>query len=136
MLIPWGPTLRLGFADIDIQHRRLVDLVNTLDDAMRAGRGQAVVGPVLDELIHYTVHHFGFEEQLMDTYQISSADSHKAEHHKLVAEVSEFRTKLHTGDLALADLMALLRVWLTDHILKTDRALVTELHAKGATSAV
>jgi hemerythrin len=135
VLIPWGPTLRLGFADIDNQHRRLVDLINTLDDAMRTGHGQAVVGSVLDDLIHYAIHHFGFEEELMDTYQISSADSHKTEHHKIVAEVSEFRTKSHTGDLELADLMALLRMWLTDHILKTDRALVTELHAKGATSS-
>jgi hemerythrin len=49
--------------------------------------------------------------------------------------VSEFRTKSHTGRLELGDLMALLRMWLTDHILKTDRALVTELHAKGATSS-
>jgi hypothetical protein len=77
VLIPWGPTLRLGFADIDNQHRRLVDLINTLDDGMRAGRGQEIVGPVLDELIHYTVHHFGFEEELMDAYQISSADSQR-----------------------------------------------------------
>jgi hemerythrin-like metal-binding protein len=133
-LMTWGPILEVGFGDIDVQHRKLVDLVNELDDAMRAGRGQDVADAVLDDLVNYTIHHFAFEEQLMDEYQISSAAGHKAEHEQLVVEVSAFRARIQSGSAPLSDLMALLRSWLTDHILKTDKALAKELLAKGAKS--
>jgi hemerythrin-like metal-binding protein len=133
-LMTWGPMLELGFGDIDVQHRRLVDLVNELDEAMRAGRGQDVADMVLDDLIHYTIHHFAFEEKLMDEYQISSSAAHKAEHKQLIDEVTTLKAKITPGAIPIAELMALLRTWLTDHILKTDKALAKELLAKGAKS--
>jgi hemerythrin-like metal-binding protein len=133
-LMTWGPMLELGFGDIDVQHRKLVDLVNELDEAMRAGRGQDVADMVLDDLIHYTIHHFAFEEKLMDEYQISSSAAHKAEHKQLIDEVTTLKAKITSGAIPIAGLMALLRTWLTDHILKTDKALAKELLAKGAKS--
>jgi hemerythrin-like metal-binding protein len=128
--------LELGFGDIDAQHHKLVDLVNELDDAMRVGRGQDVVGVVLDDLIHYTIYHFAFEERLMDEWQISSAEAHKAEHQQLVVEVSTFSGKINSGAVPASDLMALLQTWLIDHILKTDKALAKELQVKGAKSSI
>lgn len=135
-LMTWGPMLMVGYGDIDAQHKRLVELVNQLDDAMRAGHGRDVVGGVLNELIRYTVHHFAFEEKLMDQFGIASAAAHKAEHKKLVADVSAFKTKFDAGSAAVTtELMTFLRNWLSNHILKTDKALARELLAKGAKSA-
>jgi hemerythrin-like metal-binding protein len=125
--------LQLGYGDIDAQHRRLVELVNELDDAMRAGHGRDVVGGVLDELIRYTVYHFAFEEKLMDQYAIATASAHKTEHKKLVADVNAFKARFDKGSAAVTtELMTFLRSWLSDHILKTDKALAKELLAKGA----
>lgn len=136
-LMTWGPMLQIGYGDIDAQHKRLVELVNALDDAMRAGHGRDIVGGVLNELIRYTVYHFAFEEKLMDQYGIGSAPAHKAEHKKLVADVSAFKSKFDTGSAAVTtELMTFLRNWLSNHILKTDKALAKELMAKGAKSAV
>jgi len=135
-LMTWGPMLQLGYGDIDAQHKRLVELVNQLDDAMRAGHGRDVMGSVLNELIRYTVYHFAFEEKLMDQYGISSLAAHKAEHKVLVADVTAFKAKFDSGSVAVTtELMAFLRSWLSDHILKTDKALAKELLAKGAKSA-
>lgn len=135
-LMTWGPMLELGFGDIDVQHRKLVDLVNELDEAMRAGRGQDVADMVLDDLIHYTIHHFAFEEKLMDQYAIATAPAHKTEHKKLVADVNTFKARFDKASAAVTtELMTFLRSWLSDHILKTDKALAKELLAKGATSA-
>jgi hemerythrin-like metal-binding protein len=135
-LMTWGPMLQIGFGDIDAQHKRLVELVNELDDAMRAGKGRDVVGHVLTELVNYTVFHFAFEEKLMDQFGISSAAAHKAEHKKLVADVGAFKAKFDNGSAAVTtELMSFLRNWLSTHILKTDKALSKELLAKGAKSA-
>jgi len=128
--------LQIGFGDIDAQHKRLVELVNQLDDAMRAGHGRDVVGKVLTELVEYTVFHFAFEEKLMDQYSLSSSATHKAEHKKLVADVDAFKTKFEAGSAAVTtELMSFLRDWLSTHILRTDKALAKELLAKGAKSA-
>jgi hemerythrin-like metal-binding protein len=135
-LMAWGPMLQLGFGDIDEQHKRLVELVNELDDAMRAGRGRDIVGKVLGELVRYTVYHFAFEEKLMDQYGVGAAAAHKAEHKKLVEDVSAFKKKFDSGSAAVTtELMTFLRNWLSNHILKTDKALAKELLAKGARSA-
>jgi hemerythrin-like metal-binding protein len=135
-LMGWGPMLQIGYADIDAQHERLVGLVNQLDDAMRAGHGRDVVGQVLDDLIQYTVHHFAFEERLMDQYEISSSAAHKAEHKTLMADVTSFKATFDAGSAAVStELMSFLRNWLSNHILKTDKALAKELLAKGAKSA-
>jgi hemerythrin-like metal-binding protein len=131
----WGPMFKLGFGDIDQQHQHLVEIVNELHDAM-VKKDRAAVSKVLNELVGYTVSHFAFEEKLMDQYGISTAAAHKAEHKKLVAEVSAFKTKFDTGSAAVTiELMGFLSDWLRNHILKTDRGLVQELLSKGAKSA-
>ncbi len=135
-LMTWGPMLQIGYGDIDAQHKRLVELVNQLDDAMRAGKGRDVVGGVLTELVNYTVFHFAFEEKLMDQFGISTSAAHKVEHKKLVADVGAFKTKFDSGSAAVTtELMSFLRNWLSNHILKTDKGLAKELISKGSKSA-
>jgi hemerythrin len=134
-LMDWGPVPQVGYRDIDDQHMRLVELVNELDDAMRAGKAHDMLEHVLTELVNYTVFHFAFEEELMDRYQVSSTETHKAEHRQLVADVADFATAVRAGTGTVStDLMAFLRDWLGTHILKTDKALAKELLARGARS--
>jgi hemerythrin len=37
-LITWGSTLEVGVSAIDTQHKKLVDMVNALNDAMTQGK--------------------------------------------------------------------------------------------------
>jgi hemerythrin-like metal-binding protein len=71
----------------------------------------------------------------MDQYGIASSPAHKAEHKKLVADVGAFKAKFEAGSAAVTtELMAFLRDWLSNHILRTDKALAKELLSKGAKS--
>jgi hemerythrin-like metal-binding protein len=133
-VINWGQLFVLGFGDIDDQHHRMIDLINEFDDAMRAGRNQDVLASIFHDLTHYTVHHFAFEEQLMDEYRIRSAPAHKAEHELLKANLAAFHTKIESGSATGDAFMALLRAWLGDHTLSTDQTLTRELLAVGAKS--
>ena len=47
---------------LDEQHQKLFALLNALHDAMRQGKGQALVQGTLRELTNYTVTHFRTEE--------------------------------------------------------------------------
>ena len=92
-VIAWGPMLETGHAVIDGQHRRLVDLVNELHDAMRARATADVIGGVIKELTRYTEYHFSTEEKLMASYGYSATTEHVAEHQAFVEKVGEFARK-------------------------------------------
>lgn len=137
-LMTWGPALMIGFGDIDVQHRRLVQLVNALDDAMHAGRSREVLGTVLTELVRYTKLHFAFEEKLMAAYGLQGGDvaAHKEEHATLTAQVNDFAAQFAEGSADVSvELLEFLRDWLSNHILGTDKGLAAALRQAGAVSA-
>ena len=64
-LIDWSESMSVGIPGIDEQHKKLVQMINELHEAMKARKAADVMGKILDELIRYTTTHFGFEEKLM-----------------------------------------------------------------------
>lgn len=123
-LFPWDDKLITRHPSIDSDHKKLVDLVNQLFDAMQSGKGKEACGRVLNELIQYTKTHFAMEERLMATHQYARTAEHKAEHAKLLKEVGDFKVKFDAGSLTVtASLLSFLRDWLINHISKSDKAL-------------
>ncbi|MBK7721330.1 MAG: hemerythrin family protein [Austwickia sp.] len=135
-LMTWGDEFELGFGDIDVQHQRLVGLINALDDAREHGVERTTLALIVEELLRYTKLHFAFEEKLIKRYAVPRSEQHRAEHRFLTAQVRNFsRDFAERGVEITEELMAFLRDWLTFHILKTDRSLVDALRAAGAVSA-
>jgi len=131
-LITWGPALAVGVKEIDDQHMKLIELVNKLNDAMHAGQGRDALGPILAELVRYTVYHFGTEERLMGTHNYADQEAHKGEHKKLVADVSAFKTKFDGGNAMIStEIMNFLRDWLSKHIMQTDKRFGQALNKAG-----
>ena len=77
-LISWSSMLSTGISEQDTQHKKLIDLINQLNDAMQAGHGNDIMGKVLSELVNYTVFHFGYEEKLMAQHKYEDTPAHKA----------------------------------------------------------
>ncbi len=133
-LITWGPELLTGIAIIDGDHKALVKILNRLNHAMAEGKSKPILAEILNELVQYTVKHFGHEEQLMEQHQYGkeAALAHKAEHRKLVDDVLAFKEKLDRGQAMISiELMKFLRGWLTMHILHTDKDLGKALSSAG-----
>lgn len=127
-LFPWDDKLKTNHPNIDSDHKKLVDLVNKLYDAMQAGKGKEACGQVLNELINYTKTHFAMEERLMAAHSYARTADHKAEHAKLIKEVSDFKAKFDAGSLTItASLLSFLRDWLVNHISKSDKALADSI---------
>lgn len=131
-LITWSNMFSTGVGEQDAQHKKLIDLINQLNDAMQAGRGNDVLGKVLSELVNYTVFHFGYEEKLMGQYGYEDTAAHKAEHAKFVQTAGDFKKKFDAGNAVISvELMNFLRDWLTTHIMKTDKKLGQALNKAG-----
>ncbi|MCC6408567.1 MAG: bacteriohemerythrin [Planctomycetes bacterium] len=132
-LMTWTDKYATGIASIDNQHKKLIEMLNNLQDAMLAGQGNEAIAKILDGLVQYTVTHFAHEEKLFATHGYAEAASHKAEHDKLAKQVLEFQAQIKAGKTKLsAAVMNFLRDWLNNHILGTDKKYAPFLKGKGA----
>ncbi len=108
--------------DIDAEHKKLIDLVNMLHDAMKTGKGRDVIGKVLTSLIDYTATHFANEEKLMSSIGYPGLYQQKREHTELLKQANDLKAKYGKGETAISmDTMTFLQKWLTDHIMVSDK---------------
>lgn len=124
-LINWDSTLQIGIEEIDNQHKKLVELLNTLFDAMQNGRSKDVLGKILNELTSYTVMHFKTEEKYFEKFGFEDEIDHLAAHASFVSKVSKFKAEFDSGNAAVSqDLLRYLKDWITKHINVSDRKYV------------
>ncbi len=131
-IMEWNPTFSVKIKKFDDQHKKLVELLNQLHDAMKAGQGNAMLGPVLQSLINYTATHFKDEEQVMQANGYPELAAHKAEHEKLVKQVLDLQKQFQSGSSVLTlTVMSFLKDWLVKHIQGMDKKYGVFLNAKG-----
>jgi hemerythrin len=131
-LIEWNNALSVGVGSIDNQHKELVYMLDTLSDAMQAGHGEDVLGKIFDDLIAYTVRHFGHEEALMKSHSYPDAANHEQEHHDLRTQAIALQDKANAGSIVVTiDTLNFLRNWLVHHIQETDKAFGAYLNTQG-----
>lgn len=131
-LILWNDSLSVKIKQFDDQHKKLVDMVNQLFDAMKAGKGNQVLGDILKSLISYTQTHFAAEEQVMKQHAYPDFEAHKKEHNALVMQVLDLQKQFQSGKPVLTQsVMTFLRDWLAKHIQGDDKKYGVYLNAKG-----
>lgn len=131
-LITWSPTYSVNVKEIDLQHQKLVEMINALHDGMKAGKGKEVMSKVLKDLADYTKYHFGYEEKLFDQYKYPDTMIHKRQHADLVKQVLDYISKFEKGETLLTmQLMNFLQDWLINHIVKSDKNYSSFFNAKG-----
>jgi hemerythrin len=122
-LVTWSSTYSIGIKFVDDQHAGLFDSLNELHAAMLKGQEKSVTGPLLQDLMAYTRSHFSAEESMLARAKYPDLAAHRLKHQKLTAEVAEYAERYKRGEAALSvPLIHFLRDWLTQHILREDRA--------------
>ena len=117
---------------IDDQHKKLVDIINELHDAMSTGQGKSVMNEVLAHLIDYTKMHLSTEERLMAQYNYPDRILHEAQHIDLTNQVGQLYIKVKENKISVTlETMNFLKDWLNHHILETDKKLGAFLVEKG-----
>lgn len=131
--IEWSKVPKVDVDTIDSEHAQLVQLLNDLFDAMKAGRGRDHVAQTLDGLSKYTRTHFQHEERLMRIHRYPEAEAHEDQHAELLAAIDGFRSKLKDDGASFTislDLMDFLKSWLVEHIETSDAKLGAHLNHK------
>lgn len=116
----WDSSYEMGIGVIDNQHKRIVEYINELHEALISNNDDAI-STVLIALTDYTVSHFAFEESLMEQAGYAFLEPHKKVHEKFIVTVSRYVDDFNRGEDIVGKLMAELQIWLTHHILHDDR---------------
>lgn len=132
-LIAWSDVYETGIAQIDLQHHKLVELINRVAREARnvsdntAGR----IGDVLEEIAQYVDYHFRCEEAFMARHHVCShhVDHHRGTHLECIGQVQGWIAAYREGAFNLGDLCADLTHWLVGHILAEDKALGEQIAA-------
>jgi hemerythrin len=127
-LFLWKKSYELKIPEIDMQHRRLVGLINELSDAMMIRKGQRTIPHILDELAEYVVLHFASEEKVMKEFNYPGIDEHVREHREFTKRVTVYM-QLYDQDRELnpKELLDFLCDWLRNHITVNDKAIAKHI---------
>jgi hemerythrin len=122
--VSWSSEFSVGIAEFDNEHRRLLELINDLYDAVQAGSGREALGAVLDGLIDYVGYHFAHEEEAFQATNYPGYERHRLQHRALTTTVGEIYEDFKLGDSTTMpqQVLEFLKNWLYDHILGSDRA--------------
>jgi hemerythrin-like metal-binding protein len=127
----WTDKLGVGVKVLDDDHKKLIDLLNRLDDGMKKGKGKETLGKVLDGLVSYTKFHFAREEEFFAKTGYPALE-HKREHAELVKQAEELQSRHKSGECALSiATLDFLKDWLIIHIQGTDKKYTEHLNAAG-----
>lgn len=127
MRLLWNTDLATGVRQIDLQHQELIDLINELETAHEAGHDDVALVDVLRRLTSYAMFHFATEESLMSktTENTPYVQHHLDEHRLFVDQLATLKKNISGVDSmqTVETLLAYLKSWLREHIVKTDKGL-------------
>ncbi|MBV6492281.1 MAG: Bacteriohemerythrin [Turneriella sp.] len=130
----WSDSYSTGIKEIDEQHIYLFGLVNRVIRAANAEESKKQISQIIEELIDYTVYHFGFEESIMQKVGFSLFDEHKKKHDTLKNQVLLYAAEIKAGGLEIPDFVEFMKSWLKLHILREDMKYIPALSSKERTS--
>jgi hemerythrin len=131
-LINWDDSFSVNIVEIDNQHKKIVELINNMADAMKIGKGKVVLGGILNELVDYTVYHFKTEEDYFEQFGYSKIETQKKEHAEFKEKVFDLKKELKVGNQFFSiEVMTFLSSWLETHIKGVDKEYTAFFNAKG-----
>lgn len=127
-LLQWREEFCIGIAEVDHEHRELIELINTLHGSLVERHQGDGVGEFLGELHARISAHFALEERIMRSRRYAKYPDHKQDHERLLDEIRDIMDgyELH-GRFDGNALGAALDAWFGEHFRTRDAHLHTML---------
>lgn len=119
--LQWKPSYSVGVPILDADHKRLIDIINRIDQAESDGD---TVQWALRQLTAYARDHFQREEKMLEAVDYPQLANQINEHKQFVQWLNTLRESLPgTAPFKATITEAVsnyLKTWLTQHILESD----------------
>lgn len=119
--IEWTEDYSVGHAELDAQHRVLIEMVNSLIEVDAMEYEQEAIATIIGQLTDYAATHFGDEERLMAQSSYSGYEAHCLEHDAFRRKNEELHLAAQQEEgRVVEEIITYLRTWVVDHILGSD----------------
>ncbi|MDD2448117.1 MAG: bacteriohemerythrin [Sulfurimonas sp.] len=134
-MIQWHEGLSLGVKAIDDDHKKLLNIINTLSDAIKDGNTQEVIDKTFKDLQKYVLEHFHREEALLKKCNYEDIKEHMAQHREFGKKIPELMTKLADvkNSANAQEVSYFLTDWLFNHIIEEDIPTISIYEQHGLT---
>ena len=131
-ILVWSDDYSVNVAEIDEQHKKLLEHVNKLHAGVEAQIEKQDLHELLVELYDYTAFHFAFEEKLMDRHGMKNVKKHHKEHKLLLKHLKHICDAVSDGKrLTFYSQYDVSNDWLLAHIMDFDKKMGAFLNSKG-----
>jgi diguanylate cyclase (GGDEF)-like protein/hemerythrin-like metal-binding protein/PAS domain S-box-containing protein len=124
-VFPWNENFATGIAQIDEQHKCLIQLLNLLASHLAYQSDVPALNNIFNELAEYAVYHFHTEEIIWQQYlgHDEWETEHKNVHHRFVDEIMALKAEENAKPFegVIEDVLSFLTHWLAFHILESDK---------------
>jgi len=128
----WNDRLDVGHEAMDHEHHLQIGLVSAFIEASEARR-PGLARRLAEQLVAYSVVHFGSEELLMEGSGYAGLAGHAAEHSEFLAQIRELAHAFGSGEEDAAQANAIeLRAALAAHMNDADRRLALHVRSRSA----
>ena len=117
----WTAKCRMGFEEIDSQHRLLYAISNELLEIENPAAQEPEIKYLLRHLKEYVDKHFDYEVGIMTKYKYPGLEAHKEKHEKIVSEMKQALMNSSSLLQVKRNLEDLLIMWIQTHILVEDK---------------
>lgn len=116
--------VNLGVAEMDHTHQEFVEILEQMQTLNGGEFQQSFI-----ELAEHTERHFGHELELMRESNFPALGEHKADHERILGQLTQFRSRVIQGrvQLAQAFVKEQLPSWFETHLTTMDSALAAHL---------
>ncbi len=121
--IIWDDSFSVNNSEIDLQHKKWVEIYNNMDMKMSKRSTQRSDGlEALKAMEDYARYHFSFEEEYMRKINYPNFIEHRRIHKKFDNLIYNYYRKVLEGEFVLdSEILSILKEWLLNHILKEDK---------------
>lgn len=120
----WTHDLDTSIAEVDFQHKHLINLINELEDLGNQTDPQIRTFSLritFEKLIEYTIYHFALEEELMSRSKFPQFEAHKKDHALFRSRLEKMGEQVQNGSDVSQDVLDLIQSWWKGHIRGADQ---------------
>jgi len=115
-LMEWREEFRIGIAEVDHEHREMIELINALHEEALQGDSAEAIATALGEINMRIGAHFALEEKNMEQLRYAGYPAHKADHEQLLDEIAGIMDEVvETGRYEAAGMSARMSAWFGEH---------------------
>ena len=119
--LKWDDNYAVGIALFDEQHKKIMELLNSLLDAVKQTGKTEQCSVIITELVSQSAQHFAAEEAAMKKYNYPYYKKHLEGHTDIKMKIGELHQKCVEGDMPQTiEILKFMTHWMDSHLKDVD----------------